>query len=110
MSALNISLGGLQGASARFEKAAQRVVASGVAQSESLGRRPEAAAEAPATPTPAETEGNAGSHGLLADDTTAALIDLKQSELDFKANARVAGRVSDLYKETLNILGGHKDR
>ncbi|MBA5776418.1 hypothetical protein H2509_04670 [Stappia sp. F7233] len=108
MSALGISLGGLQGASVRFEKAAQRVVANGAAQSESLGAAAgRGSANAPlqgGAPVPA------GAQGLLAGDTTAALVELKQSELDFKVNARVAGRVSDLYKETLDLLGGRRDR
>ncbi len=109
MSALNISLGGLQGASSRFENAAQRVVRNGAAASERV-----AGAASPVGPgvDSAAEPGLSGENtpaGLLNDDTVAALVDLKQSEIDYKANAQVAGRVSDLYKETLDILGGRKD-
>ncbi|MXN64272.1 hypothetical protein GR183_05100 [Stappia sp. GBMRC 2046] len=105
MSALDTSLSGLHDASVRFADAAGRIVQSGAQEVPALSRnvRERGAQE---TGAAAPTR----SADPLSSDTTAALVDLIQSEQAFKVNAAVAGKVSDLYKETLNILGQTQER
>lgn len=100
MSALDTSLSGLHDASIRFADAAARVVQTGAQGAEAISRDArERGVE------PGEAALSARGADPLSGDTAAALVELIQSEQAFKVNAAVAGKVSDLYKETLNILG-----
>ncbi|NRG19076.1 hypothetical protein HPQ64_15400 [Rhizobiales bacterium] len=100
MSALDTSLSGLHDASTRFADAAGRIVQSGTQGAEALSRD-----ERGRDVEPVEAAVSVRGADPLSGDTAAALVELVQSEQAFKVNAAVAGKVSDLYKETLNILG-----
>lgn len=106
MSALSISLSGLQAAGQRFEASARRIVAAGAEAGNSL-----VAAASPAGDTSAD-EGAQGSgrptgSGRIgfAPDMASAMVDMMQAEISFKANARVAGRIGDMQKAYLDMMG-----
>lgn len=109
MSALTISLGGLQRASTQFEKAAQRIAnpaASQSAATEAVPRGQGAGTPASAAaPAQSAAPGRDRPPSLVSDDTTAAIVDLLQAEHSFKANARVAGRIADLQEDFLDTIG-----
>lgn len=105
MSALDTSLSGLHDASLRFADAAGRIVQSGTQGVENVSSQTQ-----DARPEPREAAVSVRGADPLSSDTTAALVELIQSEQAFKVNAAVAGKVSDLYKETLNILGPTQER
>lgn len=111
MPALSISLSGLQAAGQRFEASARRIVAAGAEVSAEAGNSLVAAASRDgdgATPGAGQPAGS-GRIGF-APDMASAMVDMMQAETSFKANARVAGRISDMQKAYLDMLGSSDKR
>ncbi len=98
MSGVLNALSGLSAAGQRFEAASERVVKAGAAASNAFtdrvraGEQGEKLTLAPVSPS------------LLSDDLGGALIDMMEAEQSFKANARVAGRLSDMHKAYLELM------
>lgn len=110
MSALSISLSGLQAAGQRFEASARRIVAAGADAGNALVAA--SGGEAMGGPN-AEGDGSpaTGAPGVgFSPDMAGAIVDMMQAENAFKANARVAGRISDMQKAYLDMLGNRPTR
>ncbi len=107
MSALSISLSGLQAAGQRFEASARRIVAAGAEAGNSL-----VAAASPGGDGASPESGQPTGSGRIgfAPDMAVAMVDMMQAETAFKANARVAGRISDMQKAYLDMLGSSEKR
>ncbi len=101
MSALSISLSGLQAAGQRFEASARRIVAAGAEAGNALVAASGNGDEGPVTGTGAAT--GSGRIGF-APDMAGAMVDMLQAETAFKANARVAGRIQDMQQAYLDML------
>ncbi|QGZ33166.1 flagellar basal body rod C-terminal domain-containing protein [Stappia indica] len=108
MSALSISLSGLQAAGQRFEASARRIVAAGAEAGNALvAANSSGAGDAgPQGPPPAT-----GAPGIgFSPDMAGAMVDMMQAENAFKANAKVAGRISDMQKAYLDMMAERPDR
>ncbi len=107
MSALSISLSGLQAAGQRFEASARRIVAAGAQAGNALV---EASGNGAGQ---AGGQGGApamGAPGIgFSPDMAGAMVDMMQAENAFKANARVAGRISDMQKAYLDMMAERTD-
>lgn len=115
MPALSISLSGLQAAGQRFEASARRIVSDGAEVSAEAGNSLVAAASPAgdangdgATPGAGQPAGSG--RISFAPDMASAMVDMMQAETSFKANARVAGRISDMQKAYLDMLGSSDKR
>lgn len=110
MSALSISLSGLQAAGQRFEASARRIVAAGAEAGNALlaasGRETTDGQSADGDQSPATGAPTIG----FSPDMVGAIVDMMQAENAFKANARVAGRISDMQKAYLDMLGNRSTR
>jgi ABC-type amino acid transport substrate-binding protein len=115
MSALSISLSGLQAAGQRFEASARRVVAAGAEASAQAGNSLVAAAS-PAGGASGDGASQGGGQPTgsgrigFAPDMASAMVDMMQAETSFKANARVAGRIGDMQKAYLDMMGSSDRR
>jgi flagellar basal body rod protein FlgC len=103
MSALSISLSGLQAAGQRFEASARRIVAAGAEAGNALVAATGNGDQGPATAT------GSGRIGF-APDMAGAMVDMMQAETAFKANARVAGRIQDMQQAYLDMLAEKPSR
>ncbi|SDU07293.1 hypothetical protein [Stappia sp. ES.058] len=105
MSALMTSIAGLKGAQDRFETSARRIAAAGA----DAGNRLNAAApenNGAAAPSGGATDPVRGARPIgFAPDMAGAMVDMMQAENAFSANAAVAGRISDMQKAYLDVLG-----
>ena len=109
MSALMTSIAGLKGAQDRFETSARRIVSAGTQGADRLS------APAATSPSPTASADADASGGLepargappigFAPDMASAMVDMMQAETSFKANAAVAGRITDMQKAYLDVLG-----
>ena len=105
MSALMTSIAGLKGAQDRFETSARRIVAAGA---EAGNRLTEAAQGTTGAGVPAAGGADPvrGARPIgFAPDMAGAMVDMMQAENSFKANAAVAGRISDMQQAYLDVLG-----
>lgn len=107
MSALSISLSGLQAAGQRFEASARRIVAAGAEAGNALV---EASGNGAGQ---AGGQGGApamGAPGIgFSPDMAGAIVDMMQAENAFKANARIVGRISDMQKAYLDMMAERTD-
>jgi ABC-type amino acid transport substrate-binding protein len=104
MSALMTSIAGLKGAQDRFETSARRIVAAGAEAGNRLTEK--AQGTAPAAPATGSTDPVRGARPIgFAPDMAGAMVDMMQAENSFKANAAVAGRIADMQKAYLDVLG-----
>lgn len=108
MSALSISLSGLQAAGQRFEASARRIVAAGAQAGNALVEASgNGAGQTGGQGTPSAT----GAPGIgFSPDMAGAMVDMMQAENAFKANAQVAGRISDMQKAYLDMLAKRPER
>jgi hypothetical protein len=104
MSALMTSIAGLKGAQDRFEISARRIVAAGAEAGNRLTETAQGAG--PGSPATGGTDPVRGARPIgFAPDMAGAMVDLMQAENAFSANAAVAGRISDMQKAYLDVLG-----
>lgn len=102
MSALSISLSGLQRAGARFETSARQIVSAGTVRqgAEDAGPTPAAGAEAAiGAPRPG-----------FSPDMATAMVGMIEAENAYAANARVAGRIAEMQKAYLDALAPKSEK
>ncbi|WP_156884438.1 hypothetical protein [Stappia stellulata] len=99
------SIAGLKGAQDRFETSARRIVAAGAEAGNRLAQTAQGSSGAgvQATDGPEPVRG-ARAIGF-SPDMAGAMVDMMQAENAFSANAAVAGRISDMQKAYLDVLG-----
>ena len=93
--ALNTAIAGLQNAAARVDQAARTIVRAGFEAGNSVNADPDA-------PPPAA--GASLDRAPVEPDLLTGIVDLKQAELAYRANAKVVASVGDLEKSLLDIL------
>ena len=96
ISALNTAISGLKAAASRVNDAATTIVRAGVTAGNAINADP-------ATPPVSGAPLNAAP--LVEHDILTGIIDLKQAELAYKANAKLIASLAKTERATLDILG-----
>lgn len=99
--ALTTAISGLKNAAARVDAAATRIVRAGITAGNAVNADP-ATPVPPATPPASGAPLNAAP--VFQDDLLGGILDLKQAEIAYKANAKVVASVGDLKKTLLDTL------
>lgn len=96
ISALNTAVSGLKAAAARVNEAATTIVRAGTQAVNTANRT---ASPAPQTGAPLNAA------PLVEHDLLTGILNLKQAELAYKANAKLIASLGETERETLDILG-----